>query len=126
MIDLTTLSAQLSVPVKVLADSGVVVITLNRYDNVLIQLVVIPKGTYIPSHNHPDIDNIVTPIHGEAKVMRDGEFKFIEGSNYNRSHSVKAGVEHSVETFDKPFAFISKQIWLHGTVPTSIEDNWND
>lgn len=121
-IDLMNLSQALSVPCKII-DKGILLVTLASYQNCVVQLIVIPSNTVVNKHSHPDVFKTVQPIFGCATCFRDGQEKLIS-SELGKVYEIQAGEVHGVKTHGSAFAYISKQLWLNGVIPTSIELNW--
>lgn len=124
MTDLTNLSHLLSVPCNVI-EKNILAITLNASEDEQTQLFVVPPYTFIPDHCHPNVEVEVFPLSGKVEARRSGKKATIQGRGYKKSHIVKAGETHGFFVFDEPFVFISKQKWLHGQKPVSLEKDWS-
>lgn len=123
MIDLTKLSQALSVPCKLLP-RNILAFTLWTQGDTQLQLFIVPPYTFVPDHVHPSVEIEVTPLSGKVEARRSGRKVVLQGCGYNKSHFVKAGESHGFSTFNEPFVFLTKQWWINGVKPKSLEEEW--
>jgi quercetin dioxygenase-like cupin family protein len=111
-------------------------IVLHREDCFQVQLFIGCPNTFIPIHNHPNVESYEMNVNGDVEFYVEGDPVYptrimgeakSNGEDILRSWGyavhVPAGANHHARMGPRGGSFLSIQKWLKGT-PTSVDHDW--
>lgn len=115
----------------------VTAILLYRRDQFQVQMFVVPEGTIIPEHAHPNVDSFEVYVGGNIQLSLDGKHVYSPSilfenkgplklaSRRGERVRVRPGQIHGATIGAGGAVFLSVQHWLNGVAPHCVGSDYD-